>query len=510
VLNFFYAVFAALLGILAGWLLRALKRNAPDTRVESELREQRAALDAELQKIRGELAASQSARAASDAAQTGAENALAELKRIHQELLSANNRMTVELASASSQLESERQSLAELRAAHEKMSAEKNESDKAVLDLKQRNGELTAENAFLKERLASERQQIETLQEKIRKDFEAISNKLLVDNSSRFNQQSVQSLEKLLSPFRDTLGEFKTSLEGARRETATNSALLKDQVSRVGAEAANLVKALKGDVKMLGTWGENMLDQILEKSGLQQDLHYRRQRSARDGEGDLKYLDVIVFLPEGRNLIIDSKVSLRCYEESVNCTDDSQRILHLDRHAACIRSHFKSLGGKRYQDLHAINAPDFVLMYVPIEAAFFAGIAHEPSLFGEALDANVVLTTNSTLLATLRTVAHVWRLADQQKNAQEIADRGGKLYDKFVGFIEDLQDVGSAVAKSQKAWESASAKLHTGAGNLVRQAEQLKSLGAKSAKTIPLSLLEKAEEPSENPPLQLRAEGIGK
>jgi DNA recombination protein RmuC len=365
--------------------------------------------------------------------------------------------------------------------------------------LNQRNGELGAELKSLNERLATERQQIETVQEKFRKEFEAISNRLIVDNTSRFNQQSAESLDKLLKPLKETLGEFKTSLDSTRKETATHSALLKDQISRIGTEAANLSKALKGDVKALGNWGENMLDQILEKSGLQRDIHYRRQTGAKDSEGDQRFLDVIVKLPENQNLIIDSKVSLRAYEESVNAPDEAARGTRLDQHIEALRKHFKELGAKRYQDIHGINSPDFVLMYVPIEAAFFTAIAREPGLFAEALDHNVVLITNSTLLATLRTVAHVWRLADQQKHALEIAERGGRLYDKFVGFVEDMGEVGKSLAAAQKSWEGASNKLHTGSGNLVRQAEQIKILGAKASKSLPGALVDKASE--ELPPL---------
>ena len=360
--------------------------------------------------------------------------------------------------------------------------------------LDKRNGELGAELKALNERLTTERQQLETIQEKFRKEFEAVSTKLIADNTSSFNRQSAESLENVLKPLKEKLGEFKTSLDKTHDATATNSALLKEQVSRIGAEAANLSRALKGDVKVLGNWGENMLDQILEKSGLQRELHYRRQRGAKDVEGDQRFLDVIVDLPDKRNLIIDSKVSLRAYEESVNAPDDTSRLIGLDRHVEALRTHFRDLGAKRYQDIHGINTPDFVLMYVPIEAAFVAAIAREPALFAEALDHNVVLITNSTLLATLRTVTHVWRLADQQKHVLEIADRGGKLYDKFAGFVEDLQAVGDSLGKARKAWEDASTKLSTGSGNLVSQTEKLKQLGAKAAKSLPNALVERANE----------------
>jgi DNA recombination protein RmuC len=382
----------------------------------------------------------------------------------------------------------------ELRQQIGQREAEKIQLQEQVRTLDNRNGELGAELKALDERLTTERRQLETLQEKFRKEFEAISNKLMLDNARRFNQQSTESLDKLLAPFKETLGEFKTSLDTTRKETATHSALLKEQISRIGTEAANLSKALKGDVKALGNWGENMLDQILEKSGLQRDIHYRRQRGAKDVEGDQRFLDVIVELPEKRNLVIDSKVSLRAYEESVNAPDETARQERLGQHIESMRKHFKELGAKRYQDVHGINSPDFVLMYVPVEAAFFAAIAREPGLFAEALDHNVVLITNSTLLATLRTVAHVWRLADQQRHALEIADRGGKLYDKFAGFVEDLQSVGRSLDDAHAAWEKASNKLQAGPGNLIRQAEQLKTLGAKATKSLPNALLEKADD----------------
>jgi DNA recombination protein RmuC len=332
--------------------------------------------------------------------------------------------------------------------------------------------------------------------EQLKDSFKAVAGDIITKNASSFNQQSAERLETVLKPLKEKLSEFKTSLDKTHDATTTNSALLKDQVSRIGMEAANLSKALKGDVKILGNWGENMLDQILEKSGLQREIHYRRQRGAKDAEGGQRFLDVIVDLPgpEKRNLIIDSKVSLRAYEEYVNSTNDAIKLAALDRHVEALREHFRGLGAKRYQDIHGINTPDFVLMYVPIESAFFAAIEHEPGLFAEALDHNVVLITNSTLLATLRTVAHVWQLANQQKNVLEIADRGGKLYDKFVGFVEDMQVVGDSLNKAHKSWEDASTKLHTGSGNLVSQTEKLKQLGAKAAKSLPNTLIEKVSE----------------
>lgn len=393
-----------------------------------------------------------------------------------------------ELATVNAQLQAERKSHAELEQKLSQAEAEMGRLQGELFVAKRQNGELTEKAKYLEERLGTQREDLEALQQKFQKEFEAIAHKLLLENSSRFGQQSAESLGKVLAPFRENLVEFKAKLESVQQDTATQSALLKDQIARIGTEAANLSKALKGDVKVLGNWGENMLDQILERSGLQLGLHYRRQSPARSEAGEQRFLDVLVDLPEDKHLVIDSKVSLKFYEEYVNCSDTLARGRHLEAHIDCLRNHFRGLSAKRYQDLYGITAPDFVLMYVPIEGAFFLAVGQEPGLFSEALDKNVVLITNSTLLATLRTVAHVWRLADQQKNAVEIAERGGKLYDKFVGFIGDLQGIGSALGTAQEAWNEANKKLHQGAGNLVGQAEKLRALGVKASKKLPAQL----------------------
>jgi DNA recombination protein RmuC len=352
----------------------------------------------------------------------------------------------------------------------------------------------------LNERLERERAELMKTQEQLRKDFEAVSHRLLVENATHFKQQSHESLEKLLAPLRENLKDFRTRLEETHKDAATHNAVLKEQIARIGTEAENLSRALKGDVKVLGNWGEQRLDQILEKAGLQQEVHYERQQSATsaapgEDEAQRRFLDVVVKLPEGRCLVIDSKVSLSAYEAHVNASaDPAAAAAHLQRHIEALRKHVRDLGAKRYHELYGIQTPDFVLMYVPLESAYFAALAQEPALFAEALERNVVLITNSTLLATLRTVAHVWRLAAQQENAAEIARRGGALYDKFCGFITDLEDVGRALGASQRSYDEAIKKLHTGRGNLLRQAEDLKKLGARAAKSLPAPLLDRADD----------------
>jgi DNA recombination protein RmuC len=483
-----------------GWLIaRAMFKCDP--RVEADLRQQIALRDSEKNVLNDRLAAAgaecATARERENAAaarvsefQTRTSELSGELAQLRAKLQEVQEELASTRARANADCDSANARLKELEALRLRFAGSQDE----IMGLKGESGKLLEQTRFLQERLGTERAQIEVLQQKFHKEFEAVANKLLVDNSAKFGQQSAESLDKLLGPLRENLKEFKGRLESVQNATLEQNTLLKDQVHRIGAEAANLSKALKGDVKVLGNWGENMLEQILEKSGLQPGLHYRRQVVEREEGGGTRILDVVIHLPENKHLVIDSKVSLKAYEEQINCTDEKARAERLQAHVDSVRAHFKGLGAKRYQDLLGINTPDFVLMYIPVEAAFFSAVGQEPGLFSEALDRNVVLTTNSTLLATLRTVAHVWRLADQRKNALEIADRGGKLYDKFVGFVEDLEAVRKSFGVSQETLDGALKKLHTGQGNLVSQADRLKALGVKAAKSLPAPLLEQAED----------------
>lgn len=495
-----YSIAALVLGGIVGWLVRTARPpRSGSAEVEQELRRQRAAQDAELERLRAEvtritaeLSATRMAHEKEQEHADAAKRSVEELKQELRDLRDSRDQGVNELASLHAQFVALQQTLEECRTESEQRRQVCLELQAEQLRLREANSRYGQQVQYLDERLNQERQQIESMQQKFMQDFEAISNKLLLESSSKFNEQSSERLSKLLEPLKETIGEFRSNLEITRQETAQHSAVLKEQISRIGNEAANLARALKGDVKALGNWGENMLDQLLEKSGLQRDVHYRRQHSERDENGDVRYLDVLVLLPEKRCIIIDSKVALKHYEEAINAPNEAERAEKMSRHVECLRAHFRGLGAKRYQDLHDICSPDFVLMYIPLESAFFAAVTAEPRLFSEALDQNVVMITNSTLLATLRTVAHVWRLADQQKYARQIAERGGRLYDKFKGFIDDLDKIGAALRHGQDAFDNARRKLHTGNGNLISQAQMMKQLGAKAKKELPADLLEQA------------------
>jgi DNA recombination protein RmuC len=514
------------LGGLIGWLLGARKSAAaPASSLQplvDELRARATQSESDLTALRQQLTDAKAQTAGSLAERDAAKQLVEQQRERHEQSLreakaaqdkALGEARTTQFA-AEEQQNTTRAELAQEKTAHAGTSARLSEIEKSLGEFREKakqyevaagasreqlmaaekaRSDLDAKVTFLNERLTTERAEVQKLHEAFRKEFEAVSNRLLVENSNQFKQQSSENLEKILNPLRENLKDFKSRLEETHSETGKQNAVLKDQISRIGTEAANLARALKGDVKVLGNWGEQRLDQLLEKSGLQLGVHYDRQQSATDTEAEQqRFLDVIIKLPEGKHLIIDSKVSLINYEAHLNAPDDVARAVHLEKHIENIRKHVKDLAAKRYQNLYGISSPDFVLMYIPLESAFFAAVAQDPDLFSDALDKNVVLITNSTLLATLRTVASVWRLAAQQENAAEIARRGGALYDKFVGFISDLEAVGKSLGDSQRQYDEAMKKLHQGRGNLVRQAEEMKTLGAKAGKSLPTPLLEKA------------------
>ena len=510
-------VIGVLLGAVIGWLLGLRKGAAFSSTglqpLADELRQQLAVREATLAQAQSDFAVVHASLAAAQATQQAVENSAQERRAEDEQALreageakamaeakltEARAELSHEIASraaATARLGEIEKSFNEFRDAAKRHESNAEALRDQLVAAEKGRSDSDAKVTLLNERLAAERGEVQRIQEAFRKEFESVSNRLLIENANHFREQSGESLAKILDPLRENLKDFKSRLEETYSETGKQNAVLKDQISRISNEAANLARALKGDVKVLGNWGEQRLDQILEKSGLQLGVHYERQQSATDAEGDQRrFLDVIVKLPDGKHLIIDSKVSLTNYEAHINAEDDTARAVQLQKHIESIRKHMKDLAAKRYQDLYGISSPDFVLMYIPLEAAFFAAVAHEPDLFAEALDKNVVLITNSTLLATLRTVTSVWRLAAQQENAAEIARRGGALYDKFCGFIADLENLGGSLSASQRQYEDAMKKLHQGRGNLVRQAEELKALGAKASKSLPVPLLEKARD----------------
>ena len=269
---------------------------------------------------------------------------------------------------------------------------------------------------------------------------------------------------------------------------------LKNLNARIGEDALNLTNALKGNVKTMGGWGEVILERVFEVSGLEKGRVYDTQVSLTDGQGNRFQPDVVVRLPEGRDVIVDAKVSLKAYTDYYTATDEAERSAAMKAHLASLRSHLKGLGGKHYDDLQGVRTIDFVLMFVPIEAAFFEALENDRSLFRDAFEKNIIMVSPSTLLVTLRTICNIWRVADQNENAMEIARQAGGLYDKFVGFIDALEEVGRQLDRARDAHRMARDRLFTGRGNLVRRVEQIKALGVKTNKTIPDSYVTTQED----------------
>ncbi|SIQ97742.1 DNA recombination protein RmuC [Pontibacter lucknowensis] len=351
----------------------------------------------------------------------------------------------------------------------------------------------------LHQRMHEQARELEQLREKFLQQFQHISNQVLMTNAEHFNKASSENLERILTPLKDRIREFEAKVDLTYEKTLKDSISLKEQINQLSAlnqqmsqDALNLTKALKGESKTQGNWGEYLLESLLEKSGLRKGVHYEREEVRQNDEQKVYRPDVIVRLPDSKHLVIDSKLSLVAYEAYCSCDDEAQLETYLRSHISSIRTHYTDLGRKNYHRLSGINSPDFVLMYIPIEPAFNLALQHDQNIFTDAFDKNIVLVTTSTLLATLRTVAGVWRQEDQKRNVLKIAEESGKLYDKFVGFVEDLKTVGRHLEQSQSAYNGAMNKLTEGKGNLIRRVEILRELGAKTSKHLDEHLLQEA------------------
>ena len=337
--------------------------------------------------------------------------------------------------------------------------------------------------------------------EQLKLEFQNIANKIFEDNSKKFTDQNKRNLDVVLSPVREQLSEFKKRIEDVYDKESKERVSLFNEIvhlktlnQKISDDAVNLTNALKGQSKIQGAWGEVILERILEESGLHKGREYETQASfATDGGRQLRP-DVVVHLPEGKDVVIDSKVSLTAYEKYCTAATTEKRDKRLKEHILSIRTHIKGLSDKKYEDLQGVRTLDFVLMFLPIEGAFWTAIEQDTSLFNDAFAKNIMLVGPSSLLATLRIIQNIWRYEDQNRNAATIAKKGGDLYDKFVGFVESLEDIGHKIGKAQESYDKARSQLSSGRGNLIRRAEELKGLGINPKKALPESLVDRAEE----------------
>ncbi|NBC58813.1 MAG: DNA recombination protein RmuC, partial [Bacteroidetes bacterium] len=353
----------------------------------------------------------------------------------------------------------------------------------------------------LQEKLDTQKQEVENLQEKFTKEFENLANKILDQKSQKFTTSNKENIEQILNPLKEKIKTFEEKVDRTHKESIDYHSSLRQQIiglkemnEQMSKEAINLTKALKGDSKAQGDWGETQLEILLEKANLKNEIHYSKQGGYRDDNGKLKKPDFVVNLPGKRNLIIDSKVSLTAYEKYCSEEDENLRKLHLKNHIDSLRKHIKELSDKEYVKLYDINSPDYVLMFVPIEPALMLALSNVRDLYLEALDKNVVLVSSSTLLATLSTVSSMWRQENQKQNVLEIARQAGAMYDKFEGLLKDLINVGKKMDDAKTSYQGAMNKLYDGRGNLISRAEKLKKLGAKTQKNLPKKLIDRSKD----------------
>lgn len=366
-----------------------------------------------------------------------------------------------------------------------------------------------SEIANLEEKHREQRQQLEELQKTFTREFENLANKILDEKSVKFTEQNQKNIKSILLPLQERIQLFEKKVEETRKENyGIHQALreqllnLQNQNLKITQEAENLTRALKGDSKMQGNWGELVLERVLEKSGLERDREYSIQQSFTREDGTRLLPDVIINLPNGNKMVVDSKVSLTDYERYVNAGEED-RERHLKDHVNSLKRHVEQLSAKKYEDLYEMESPDFVLMFVPIETAFSIAINADNDLYNNAFVKNIVIVTPSTLLATLRTIDSMWSNEKQRRNAIEIARQAGALYDKFEGFVTDLTRVGKKMDDAKSEYRGAMNKLVEGRGNILTSIEKLKKMGAKAKKSIPESLLKRAREAEADAELEL-------
>ncbi|ADR23315.1 DNA recombination protein RmuC [Marivirga tractuosa] len=353
----------------------------------------------------------------------------------------------------------------------------------------------------LKIKLDEHKSELAELQQQFKNEFKNLAQEIFEEKSKKFTDQNKTNIGELLNPLREKIDKFEEKVEKSNKENLIWNSALKEQITslkelnlQITKEAENLTRALKGDSKSQGNWGEMQLEAILEKVGLQKGVHYEKEKNYKNEEGDNQRLDYIIKMPDDKYLVLDSKVSLTAYSNYFDADDDVKRARFLKNHLDSMYSHIKTLGDKNYQNLYDINQPDYVLMFIANEPALTIALKEDHSLYEKALDKNIVLVSTTTLMATLRTISYIWKQDLQNRNAIEIATQAGALYDKFTNFTDDLLKVGNNLKTTQNSYSDAMKKLYDGKGNLIRRTEILRELGAKTTKNIDKRLLDRSTE----------------
>ena len=427
------------------------------------------------------------------------QNALVETQQLNKQLADLREKW----GASESKVETQHKSIERGEAERAELSARRDQLLQEQEGLRTKLAELTTILAAEREQTMEKLALLDKAKEQLTDTFKSLANDILEEKSIRFTEQNKTNIGQILEPLGTRLKEFQAKVEQVYVQESKDRSALGEQVrqlmslnQKVSIDAKNLADALKGSSKTQGNWGELVLERVLEASGLRKGHEYELRETYWHENGHKGQPDVVIFLPEGRHLVVDAKVSLKDYEESVKTENDTDRRAAIDRHLASVRRHMKELSEKDYQALHELNSLDFVIMFVPIEPAFALAIAEDSGLWEEAWKRNVLLVSPSTLLFVLRTVAYLWRQEDQARNVQEIASRGAELYDKLVGFVADLEKIGERLEQAKESYEGALNKFSQGSGNVIRRAEKLKELGVTPSKSLPVHIVEIAlEEP---------------
>ncbi|MCA0236483.1 MAG: DNA recombination protein RmuC [Bacteroidetes bacterium] len=355
----------------------------------------------------------------------------------------------------------------------------------------------------LEQALQSQKSELAQMQATFKTEFENIANRLLEEKSQRFTAQNAQQLQSVLQPLREKIRDFEEQVDRKFLEETREKASLKQELQQLFSlnqqlshDAHQLTSALKGQSKLQGDWGEMQLEMLLEHAGLQKGVHFLTQATYRDEDGAAKRPDFIIQLPDNKQLIVDAKVSLTAFERYFNTQDPSQRDQHLRAHVSSLRSHVDNLSRTNYQTLYQINSPDYLLLFVPLEGALQAAAQIDPKLYADAMERNVIIVTTSSLLATMRTVAHLWKQEKQTRSVLEIARQSGLLYDKFVSFVEDLRTIGARLDNARTAYDDAMNKLTNAVrpgDTLIGKAEKIRELGARATKSLPQEMVDEAK-----------------
>lgn len=383
----------------------------------------------------------------------------------------------------------------------EKLTGQVAERDSGLLAIHSQLSARNAEYNSLLEKLREQKADLENLQERFRNEFRNLANEILEEKSKRFTEQNRTKLEELLKPLGEKIRDFEKKVEETYDRESKQRFSLEKEIrnlaelnSQISKEANNLTNALKGQAKTQGNWGEIVLETILEKSGLTRDREFFIQPSFVNETGKRLQPDVVIVYPGERHVVIDSKVSLVAYERYAAAEKPEEQETYAREHLLSVRTHINELSGKNYQDIYTLKSLDFVMLFMPIEPAYLLAMQSDPNLWNYAYERRILLISPTNLIAALRMIANLWRVEYQNKNVQEIARQSGELYDKFVGFLEDLQDIGNKLDATHKAFDASMNKLSSGKGNLIRRVENIRSLGSKTSKEIPRSLLEKADD----------------